>query len=145
MKKKKKKEKKIQRSFVRFFLSDCASQSLSSPFLFLFLSLFLSRLSLFPATMGGSMSSPSASGDGKASTPSKASQLPLASSTSSTSTTAAATTTTNQQPAALVVCGPSGVGKGTLIKRLMEKYPGKFGFSCSHTTRAPREGEQVNN
>ena len=25
----------------------------------------------------------------------------------------------------------------------MDKYEGKFGFSCSHTTRAPREGEQV--
>lgn len=46
-------------------------------------------------------------------------------------------------PAALVVCGPSGVGKGTLIKHLVEKYEGKFGFSCSHTTRAPREVEQV--
>ena len=46
------------------------------------------------------------------------------------------------QPAALVVCGPSGVGKGTLIRQLMEGN-NKFGFSCSHTTRAPREGEQV--
>ena len=54
-------------------------------------------------------------------------------------------TSSQQQrpPAALVVCGPSGVGKGTLIKHLMDKYEGKFGFSCSHTTRAPREGEQV--
>ena len=46
-------------------------------------------------------------------------------------------------PAALVVCGPSGVGKGTLIKRLVAAQPDAFGFSCSHTTRAPREGEQV--
>ncbi len=45
-------------------------------------------------------------------------------------------------PSALVICGPSGVGKGTLIKKLMEGNS-KFGFSCSHTTRAPREGEQV--
>ena len=47
-----------------------------------------------------------------------------------------------EQPSALVVCGPSGVGKGTLIKKLMDGSP-LFGFSCSHTTRAPREGEKV--
>jgi guanylate kinase len=40
-----------------------------------------------------------------------------------------------------VVAGPSGVGKGTLIGKLMEEMPGKFGFSVSHTTRAPRDGE----
>eukprot|EP01043_Picozoa_sp_COSAG02_P043419 COSAG02_NODE_3780_length_6242_cov_10.962559_7_plen_859_part_00 len=44
-------------------------------------------------------------------------------------------------PVALVVAGPSGVGKGTLIKRLMDDNPGKFGFSVSHTTRDPRPGE----
>ena len=48
-----------------------------------------------------------------------------------------------ERPSALVVCGPSGVGKGTLIKKLMDGSP-LFGFSCSHTTRAPREGEKVN-
>ncbi len=37
--------------------------------------------------------------------------------------------------------GPSGVGKSTLIKSLTDKYPDKFGFSVSYTTRAPREGE----
>ena len=47
-----------------------------------------------------------------------------------------------KQPSALVVCGPSGVGKGTLIKKLMDGSP-LFGFSCSHTTRQPREGEEV--
>lgn len=47
-------------------------------------------------------------------------------------------------PSALVICGPSGVGKGTLIERL-SKEADKFGFSVSHTTRAPREGEQVCN
>tara|TARA_B110000305_G_C19435395_1_gene638618 strand:- start:861 stop:1442 length:582 start_codon:yes stop_codon:yes gene_type:complete len=41
----------------------------------------------------------------------------------------------------IVMCGPSGVGKGTLINRLMADFPGKFGFSVSHTTRAPRPGE----
>lgn len=42
----------------------------------------------------------------------------------------------------LVVCGPSGVGKGTIISRFMEG-PGaaRFGFSVSHTTRRPRPGE----
>ena len=47
-----------------------------------------------------------------------------------------------KQPSALVICGPSGVGKGTLIKKLMDGSP-LFGFSCSHTTRKPREGEEV--
>ncbi|CAM9426795.1 unnamed protein product [Sphacelaria rigidula] len=47
--------------------------------------------------------------------------------------------TKNLQP--LVVCGPSGVGKGTLIKMLLEDFPGRFGFSVSHTTRKPRPGE----
>jgi len=46
------------------------------------------------------------------------------------------------KPLPLVVCGPSGVGKGTLINKLMETYPDKFGFSVSHTTREPREGEE---
>ena len=42
----------------------------------------------------------------------------------------------------IVICGPSGVGKGTLIDLLMKKYSdGQFGFSVSHTTRNPREGE----
>ena len=44
-------------------------------------------------------------------------------------------------PRALVVAGPSGVGKGTLIGMLMKRHPGRFGFSVSHTTRQPREGE----
>lgn len=45
-------------------------------------------------------------------------------------------------PSALVIVGPSGVGKGTLINRLMEGDQ-RYGFSCSHTTRGPREGEVV--
>ena len=48
----------------------------------------------------------------------------------------------NTRPSALVVCGPSGVGKGTLINKLMAGSD-KFGFSCSHTTREPRPGETV--
>lgn len=41
----------------------------------------------------------------------------------------------------IIISGFSGVGKGTLIKAMMEKYPGKYSFSISATTRAPREGE----
>lgn len=32
--------------------------------------------------------------------------------------------------------------QGTLINMLMQEYPGRFGFSVSHTTRAPRPGEE---
>ncbi|XP_018336360.1 guanylate kinase-like [Agrilus planipennis] len=41
----------------------------------------------------------------------------------------------------LVLCGPSGTGKSTLLKKLLEDYPNTFGFSVSHTTRLPRPGE----
>ncbi|GLD97547.1 hypothetical protein PINS_up006237 [Pythium insidiosum] len=41
----------------------------------------------------------------------------------------------------LVVAGPSGVGKGTLINMLLQRFPDTFGFSVSHTTRGPRPGE----
>lgn len=44
-------------------------------------------------------------------------------------------------PRPLVLCGPSGSGKSTLLKRLLKEFPDKFGFSVSHTTRAPRPGE----
>ena len=43
---------------------------------------------------------------------------------------------------ACVITGPSGVGKSTLIKKLMAEFPDHFGFSVSHTTRDPRPGEQ---
>ncbi|KAL4946190.1 hypothetical protein BDV06DRAFT_182926 [Aspergillus oleicola] len=42
----------------------------------------------------------------------------------------------------VVVSGPSGTGKSTLLKRLFEEVPNTFGFSVSHTTRVPRTGEQ---
>lgn len=42
----------------------------------------------------------------------------------------------------VVISGPSGVGKGTLISMLMEEFPSMFGFSVSHTTRAPRNKEK---
>lgn len=40
----------------------------------------------------------------------------------------------------LIISGPSGTGKGTLVKKLMENDP-SFRFSCSVTTRKPRVGE----
>ncbi|XP_034192960.1 guanylate kinase isoform X2 [Osmia lignaria lignaria] len=45
-------------------------------------------------------------------------------------------------PRPLVLCGPSGSGKSTLIKKLFGEFPDTFGFSVSHTTRAPRPGEK---
>lgn len=39
-----------------------------------------------------------------------------------------------------VITGPSGVGKGTLIARLLERVP-DLELSVSATTREPREGE----
>lgn len=39
-----------------------------------------------------------------------------------------------------IICGPSGVGKGTVIKELMNLDPTLY-FSVSATTRDPREGE----
>ena len=40
----------------------------------------------------------------------------------------------------LIISGPSGTGKGTLVEKLMKADP-TFRFSCSVTTRAPRVGE----
>lgn len=48
----------------------------------------------------------------------------------------------NAEVCPVVFAGPSGVGKGTLVKMLMDTYPTLFGFSVSHTTRAPRPGEE---
>ncbi len=39
----------------------------------------------------------------------------------------------------IVISGFSGVGKGTVVKQLVEKYG--YSLSVSATTRAPREGE----
>ncbi len=41
----------------------------------------------------------------------------------------------------IVITGPSGVGKGTLIRLLRERVP-ELGLSVSATTRAPRPGEE---
>jgi guanylate kinase len=40
-----------------------------------------------------------------------------------------------------VITGPSGVGKGTLIRTLLERIP-ELEFAVSATTRAPRPGEE---
>ena len=40
----------------------------------------------------------------------------------------------------IVITGPSGVGKGTLIRALRDRHP-ELGLSVSATTRAPRPGE----
>lgn len=42
----------------------------------------------------------------------------------------------------IVFSGPSGTGKSTLLTRLFTKHPELFGFSVSHTTRKPRNGEE---
>ncbi len=44
-------------------------------------------------------------------------------------------------PAVFVITGPSGVGKGTLIRGLLERMP-ELELSVSATTRAPRPGER---
>ncbi|MCM1438649.1 MAG: guanylate kinase [Roseburia sp.] len=41
----------------------------------------------------------------------------------------------------LVISGPSGVGKGTIVKMLLSRRP-QSSLSISCTTRAPREGEK---
>jgi guanylate kinase len=40
----------------------------------------------------------------------------------------------------IVLTGPSGVGKGTLMKALLQRHPELY-FSVSVTTRSPRPGE----
>ncbi len=44
------------------------------------------------------------------------------------------------KPLLLVISGPSGAGKGTLVKRLMQMHP-EIKLSVSATTRGPRDGE----
>ena len=39
-----------------------------------------------------------------------------------------------------IICGPSGVGKGTVVARLLASNPNLY-FSVSATTRQPRNGE----
>ena len=68
--------------------------------------------------------------------------LAMGNSESSEKAQAQAQPAEEHQPSALVIVGPSGVGKGTLINKLMAGND-RYGFSCSHTTRTPRQGEKV--
>jgi guanylate kinase len=47
----------------------------------------------------------------------------------------------DDEPQVLVVTGPSGVGKGTLIRELCRHFP-DLRLSVSATTRPPRSGEE---
>ena len=46
-----------------------------------------------------------------------------------------------KQGTLVILSGFSGSGKGTLVHRLLEKYPDEYCLSVSATTRSPREGE----
>ena len=47
----------------------------------------------------------------------------------------------NKKGTLIVISGPSGVGKGTVVDMLLKRLPGAV-LSVSGTTRAPREGEK---
>ena len=42
----------------------------------------------------------------------------------------------------LIISGPSGVGKDTLMQKVFEKHPGFFKKGVTHTSRKMREGEK---
>lgn len=44
-------------------------------------------------------------------------------------------------PLLIVISGPSGVGKDTIARRLIERHPESFYFVVTATTRPPRPGE----
>jgi len=55
----------------------------------------------------------------------------------------ASATTTEKSPSTgklVVLTGPSGVGKGTLMRSLLQRHPQLY-YSVSATTRSPRPGE----
>lgn len=66
------------------------------------------------------------------------------SATDDTALTATATTTPLKEKSGkgqlIVLAGPSGVGKGTLLRQLRQAHP-ELRLSISATTRQPREGE----
>jgi len=45
----------------------------------------------------------------------------------------------------LIIEGPSGVGKDTIINEIIRRYPDKFGKPINATTRPMRENESQNN
>jgi guanylate kinase len=54
---------------------------------------------------------------------------------------ASSTGTNSAEPPVFVVTGQSGAGKGTLIRRLLERFP-QLELAVSATTRPQRQGEQ---
>jgi guanylate kinase len=72
-----------------------------------------------------------------------------ATSSASATTTAAGTSSLSMSKqqrqkmpiSAVVVVGPSGVGKGTLITKLLGEQGARYAISVSHTSRKPRAGE----
>ncbi|MGH7673457.1 MAG: guanylate kinase, partial [Gemmatimonadales bacterium] len=46
------------------------------------------------------------------------------------------------KPVVVVLAAPSGGGKTTIARALLARWPDKYGFSVSATTRAPRPGER---
>ena len=50
--------------------------------------------------------------------------------------------TTNKNEKPLIILGPSGVGKDTIINMLLKKYPDIFYKLPSYTTRPKRKGEK---
>ena len=53
-----------------------------------------------------------------------------------------ASTETTKENKVLVVVGPSGVGKDTLMLKVFEKHKGKFKKGVTHTSRKMRPGEK---
>lgn len=49
---------------------------------------------------------------------------------------------TKDKKSVLVVAGPTGSGKDSIIKELIKRYPARFEFAINATTRKPREGER---
>lgn len=47
----------------------------------------------------------------------------------------------SEYPLLIVISGPSGVGKDTIARRLIERKPDSFYFVVTATTRPPRPGE----
>jgi guanylate kinase len=54
---------------------------------------------------------------------------------------AMSTTSTEDAIKSVIICGPSGVGKGTIITKLLQDFPTRYALSVSHTSRSPRPGE----
>jgi guanylate kinase len=46
------------------------------------------------------------------------------------------------KPAVVVLAAPSGGGKTTIARALVTRWPDRYGFSVSATTRGPRPGER---